>query len=159
MSSTSRSSGSTPAYPTRLGEGGPCCAAASRAAWSESATSSAPCPVDRPMSDSTSRRDRVRYPVTTRTDAYDGIRHDVIAGSERLRWQPDRQLAEVHTEVERAVEEYKRRARLGEQLPLGDAETMRQRVLRSITDLGPLTELLARPDVEEIFVEGARVTY
>ena len=36
---------------------------------------------------------------------------------------------------------------------------MMQRVLRSITDLGPLTELLARHDVEEIFVEGARVTY
>jgi pilus assembly protein CpaF len=97
--------------------------------------------------------------MTTRTDAYDVIRHDVIAGIERLRLQPDRQLAEVHAEVERAVDEYERRARLGEQVPLGDAGTMTQRVLRSITDLGPLTELLARPDVEEIFVEGARVTY
>ena len=36
---------------------------------------------------------------------------------------------------------------------------MVQRVLRSITDLGPLSELLARRDVEEIFVEGARVTF
>ena len=35
---------------------------------------------------------------------------------------------------------------------------MVQRVLRSITDLGPLTELLGRRDVEEIFVEGARVS-
>jgi pilus assembly protein CpaF len=36
---------------------------------------------------------------------------------------------------------------------------MVQRVLRSITDLGPLSELPARRDVEEIFVEGPRVTY
>ena len=35
----------------------------------------------------------------------------------------------------------------------------RRRVLRSITELGPLSELLARRDVEEVFVEGARVTY
>src|SRR4029434_9862052 len=33
------------------------------------------------------------------------------------------------------------------------------RVLRSITDFGPLTELIARPDVEEIFFEGPRVSY
>ena len=65
----------------------------------------------------------------------------------------------MHAEVERAIDDYQRRARLGEQVPLGDADTMMQRVLRSITDLGPLTELLARNDVEEIFVEGARVTY
>ena len=32
---------------------------------------------------------------------------------------------------------------------------MVHRVLRSITDLGPLTDLLARRDVEEIFIEGA----
>ena len=36
---------------------------------------------------------------------------------------------------------------------------MVDRVLRSITDFGPLTDLLARRDVEEIFLEGARVSY
>ena len=36
---------------------------------------------------------------------------------------------------------------------------MIERVLRSITDFGPLTELVGRRDVEEIFVEGARVTF
>jgi pilus assembly protein CpaF len=97
--------------------------------------------------------------MTTRTDAYDVIRHDAIGGIERRRLQPEKQLAEVHAEVERAIGEYQRRARLGEQVPLGDVEAMMQRVLRSITDLGPLTELLARRDVEEIFVEGARVSY
>src|SRR5205809_621359 len=83
-----------------------------------------------------------------RTDAYDVIRRDALAGVERRRLDPDRELGD-----------YQRRTRLGDEVPLGDAATMGRRVLRSITDLGPLTELLARRDVEEIFVEGARVTY
>jgi pilus assembly protein CpaF len=94
-----------------------------------------------------------------RADAYEIIRRDAIDGIERLRLQPERQLSEVRSEVERSVQAYQRIARLGEQVPLGDADAMLERVLRSITDLGPLTALLARADVEEIFVEGARVTY
>jgi len=94
-----------------------------------------------------------------RTDAYEAIRQDAIAGIERRRLQPDQQFAEVQVEVERAVDAYQHRARLGEGVPLGDVRAMTRRVLRSITDLGPLTALLARSDVEEIFVEGARVTF
>ena len=97
--------------------------------------------------------------MTTRVDAYDVIRRDALGGIERRRLQPERELAEVRSEVERAVDDYQRRARLGEELPLGDPVTMVHRVLRSVTDFGPLTDLLARRDVEEIFVEGPRVTY
>src|SRR5690606_282360 len=42
---------------------------------------------------------------------------------------------------------------------LRDPGDMVARVLRSITEFGPLTDLLARPDVEEVFIEGARVSY
>jgi pilus assembly protein CpaF len=94
-----------------------------------------------------------------RTDAYDVIRRDALAGVERRRLDPERQLSDVQAEIDRAIDDYQRRTRLGDEVPLGDAATMGRRVLRSITDLGPLTELLARRDVEEIFVEGARVTY
>jgi pilus assembly protein CpaF len=97
--------------------------------------------------------------VTTRTDAYDIIRRDAITGIERRRLQPVAQIGEVRVEIERAVDEYQRRARLGDEVPLGDPPEMAQRVLRSITELGPLSALLARRDVEEVFVEGARVTY
>jgi pilus assembly protein CpaF len=97
--------------------------------------------------------------VSARTDAYEVIRRDALAGIERRRLQPERELAEVRTEVERAVDDYQRRARLGEEFPLGDPAAMAHRVLRSVTDFGALTDLLARRDVEEIFVEGARVTY
>jgi len=97
--------------------------------------------------------------VTTRTDAYDIIRRDAITGIERRRLQPVAQIGEVRVEIERAVDDYQRRARLGDEVPLGDPPEMAQRVLRSITELGPLSALLARRDVEEVFVEGARVTY
>jgi pilus assembly protein CpaF len=97
--------------------------------------------------------------MSTRTDAYDAIRRDALASVERRRLEPERQSAEVRAEVERAVDEYQRRARVGDARPLGDPDAMVTRVLRSITELGPLSELLERRDVEEIFIEGARVTY
>ncbi|MET0628594.1 MAG: ATPase, T2SS/T4P/T4SS family [Acidimicrobiia bacterium] len=92
-------------------------------------------------------------------DAYDAIRHDVLEGIERRRLRAEGDLDEVKVEVQRAVDEYQTRARLGDGLPLVTPDTMADRVLRSITDLGPLTDLLARRDVEEIFIEGARVSY
>jgi Flp pilus assembly CpaF family ATPase len=92
-------------------------------------------------------------------DAYDTIRRDVLTGVERRRLRPEGDLDQVRLEVERAVEEYQRRARLGDGLPLVSPRAMADRVLRSITDLGPLTDLVARRDVEEIFIEGGRVSY
>ncbi len=92
-------------------------------------------------------------------DAYDGIRRDVLARIERRRLRSEGDLDEVRLEVHHAVDEYQRLARLGEELPLVSPAVMVDRVLRSITDFGPLTDLIARRDVEEIFVEGARVSY
>ena len=93
------------------------------------------------------------------TDAYDVIRRDVHARIERRRLRPEADLDEVRAEVGRAVDDYQRVALLGEELPLVEPAEMAERVLRSITDFGALTELLARRDVEEIFIEGARVSY
>ncbi|HEX5586227.1 MAG TPA: ATPase, T2SS/T4P/T4SS family, partial [Acidimicrobiia bacterium] len=92
-------------------------------------------------------------------DAYDAIRHDVLDGIERRRLRTEGDLDEVKVEVQRAVDEYQARARLGDGLPLVTPDAMADRVVRSITDLGPLTDLLARRDIEEIFIEGARVSY
>ena len=93
------------------------------------------------------------------TDAYDVIRRDVHARIERRRLRPEADLDEVRAEVGRAVDDYQRVALLGEELPLVEPAEMADRVLRSITDFGALTELIARRDVEEIFIEGARVSY
>ena len=92
-------------------------------------------------------------------DAYDSIRRDVLARIERRRLRPEGDLDEVKAEVQQAVAEYQRRARLGDGLPLVAPGAMADRILRSVTDLGPLTDLVARRDVEEIFIEGGRVSY
>ncbi|HZP29993.1 MAG TPA: ATPase, T2SS/T4P/T4SS family [Acidimicrobiia bacterium] len=99
-------------------------------------------------------------PVTVvRADAYDAIRRDALGRIDRRRLRPEADLDEVRAEVERAVDAYQRRAHVGDELPLHEPRAMVDRVLRSITDFGPLTELVGRRDVEEIFVEGARVSY
>jgi pilus assembly protein CpaF len=97
--------------------------------------------------------------VAMNTDAYDVIRRDVHSAIERRRLRADADLDEVRSEVERAVDDYERRARLGDEIPLADPHELGERILRSITDLGALTELFARRDVEEIFIEGPRVSY
>jgi pilus assembly protein CpaF len=97
--------------------------------------------------------------VTIYADAYDLVRRDVLGRVERRRLRPEADLEEVRREVESAVDEFQRRAHIGEATPLSDPHDMTERVLRSITDFGPLTELIARRDVEEIFIEGARVSY
>ena len=87
-------------------------------------------------------------------DAYDAIRREVHVRIDRRRLRPDVDLDAVRGEVGSTVDEYQRAAMLGEHLPLADPVELADRVLRSITDLGPLTDLLARRDVEEIFIEG-----
>jgi len=93
------------------------------------------------------------------TDAYGTIRRDTLERIERRKLRCDADLDEMRAEVERAVDDYQRRAHLGAEIPLGEPREMVERILKSINDLGPLTELVARRDVEEIFVEGARVSY
>jgi pilus assembly protein CpaF len=92
-------------------------------------------------------------------DAYDVIRREVHTRIERRRLRPEVDLDAVRGEVGATVDEYQRTALLGAHLPLADPGELADRVLRSITDLGPLTDLLARRDVEEIFIEGPRVSY
>jgi pilus assembly protein CpaF len=92
-------------------------------------------------------------------DAYDVIRRDALARVEQRRLRPDADVDEVRAEIQRAIDGYQRLAHLGEELPLVEPAEMGDRVLRSITDLGALTDLIARRDVEEIFIEGPRVSY
>jgi len=93
------------------------------------------------------------------TDAYEIIRREVHARIDRRRLRPEVDLEAVRGEVGAAVDEYQRTAMLGEHLPLSEPSELADRVLRSITDFGALTDLLARRDVEEIFIEGPRVSY
>jgi pilus assembly protein CpaF len=92
-------------------------------------------------------------------DAYEVIRRDVLSRVEQRRLRPADDVEEVRAEVQLAIDAYQRLAHLGEEIPLVEPADMSDRVLRSITDFGALTELIARRDVEEIFIEGSRVSY
>lgn len=91
--------------------------------------------------------------------AYEEIRRGVLDELERDRLDPERDLDAVTERVRAAVETYQRRAHLGAAPTLRDPADMAARLLRSVTAYGPLTALLARTDIEEVFLEGDRVTY
>ena len=92
------------------------------------------------------------------TEAFHTLRRAVIDRVER-RELPVDDVEAIRAEVERVVADYERLARLGDALPLADPTATIQQVVHSIADLGPLTDVLARDDVEEVFIEGARVVY
>lgn len=97
--------------------------------------------------------------MSGRAPAYEEIRRHALALVEELRVDTAGSRSEVVEVVTRAVDDYQRRAHLGDGRPLGNPADMVDRVTRSLADFGPLTDLLARSDVEEVFIEGARVTY
>jgi pilus assembly protein CpaF len=95
----------------------------------------------------------------TATGAYEQIRRAVLDEVERDRLDPEGDAGAIDQRARAAVDAYQRRAHLGEVTPLRDPDEMAARVLRSVTAYGPLTDLLASPAVEEVFIEGGRVTY
>jgi pilus assembly protein CpaF len=97
--------------------------------------------------------------MTTAVDAYESIRRDVVARLGDAAWTAPRSDERIREAVVGAVDDYQSRSHHGDQPPLHDPAAMVERVLRAVTDLGALSELLARHDVEEIFIEGGRVSY
>ncbi len=92
-------------------------------------------------------------------NAYDLIRKTAVDVIESQKIDPQRDRVAVERVVGSVVDDYQRKAHLGDQRALHDPGEMIGRVIRSIVDFGPLTDVLARPDVEEIFIEGSRVSY
>jgi len=91
--------------------------------------------------------------------AYRDIRSRSLELVDEYRLDAETDIEEMRQAVTQAVDEYQRRAHLGEGRALGDAQHMVDRVMASLAEFGPLTDLLGRSDVEEIFIEGARVTF
>ncbi|HSL27016.1 MAG TPA: ATPase, T2SS/T4P/T4SS family [Acidimicrobiia bacterium] len=91
--------------------------------------------------------------------AYDEIRRRALEMVESTRIDPTADRDATRALVTGVVEEYQRRAHLGHGRALHDPHEMVERILRAVSELGPLTELLRRGDVEEVFIEGARVAY
>lgn len=97
--------------------------------------------------------------MTERANAYLVIRRRALELVEEQRLDADADTEAIRSIVARSVDEYQRRAHLGDERSLFNPQGMVERVTRSLSEYGPLTELLDRPDIEEIFIEGSRVTY
>ncbi len=93
------------------------------------------------------------------TSAYDVIRLDVLDRLERDALDPEQHGEAVRGVVTDAIADYQRRAHLGAARALADPSGMTDRLLSSITAYGPLSALFERDDVEEIFIEGSRVSF
>ncbi|MGQ0849507.1 MAG: CpaF family protein [Actinomycetota bacterium] len=91
--------------------------------------------------------------------AYDEIRRRALELVETTRIDPQKDREAARAVVTDAVGEYQRRAHLGQGRALHNPSDMIDRVLRAVSELGPLTDLLQRRDIEEIFIEGGRVSY
>lgn len=92
--------------------------------------------------------------------AYDLLRRRAAERIGEMGMDPAADPARVRAEVERLVDDYQRRAFAGDgNRPLRDPRGLAGRLLDSLAGYGPLTPLLERTDIEEIFIEGERVSY
>lgn len=91
--------------------------------------------------------------------AYEEIRTSALALLEERRIDPSLDADGAEDASADAVSAYQQRSHVGGARPLNDPEDMKSRVVRSIVEFGPVTELFSRPDVEEIFFEGPAVRY
>ncbi|CAN5282534.1 N/A [soil metagenome] len=97
--------------------------------------------------------------MSSTAPAYEEIRQRALDLVETTRIDPVKDREAARAVVSTSVDEYQRRAHLGEGRALHNPSEMVDRVMRSVSELGPLTDLLARRDIEEIFIEGGRVSY
>lgn len=93
------------------------------------------------------------------TDVYEELRKEALQRIDGTGIDPVVQADAVRELLETTVEEYQQRAHLGNGLSLADPKATVERLVRSVTGMGPLSELLDRGDVEEVFIEGDRVTF
>ena len=93
------------------------------------------------------------------TDVYESLRREVLARIDGTGLDPASHGDAVRSLLEATVDEYQQSAHLGGGRSLVDPEATVNRLVMSVTGKGPLAQLLERDDVEEIFVEGDKITY
>jgi pilus assembly protein CpaF len=92
-------------------------------------------------------------------DVYESLRREALARIDGTGLDPAKQSEAVRDLLEATVDEYQQKAHLGDGRSLADPRATVDRLVRSVMGQSPLRDLLDRADVEEIFIEGERVTY
>lgn len=92
-------------------------------------------------------------------DVYEELRREALARIDGRGIDPARHPDAVMDLLRATVDEYQRRAHLGQARSLADPGATVERLARSVTGRGPLIELLESSAIEEVFVEGDQVAY
>jgi pilus assembly protein CpaF len=90
---------------------------------------------------------------------YEDLRRRAAELAEERDIDPTADFEAARSLVGGLVADYQSGAHAGRSTALTLPEAMTDRILRSLTDWGPLSGLLARTDVEEVFIEGDRVAF
>jgi pilus assembly protein CpaF len=93
------------------------------------------------------------------TDVYETLRQEALARLDSTGLDPERDSDAVRQLLGAAVDDYQQKAHLGDGRSLADPKATVERLVRSVMGRSPLRDLLERDDVEEIFIEGDKVTY
>lgn len=92
--------------------------------------------------------------------AYDTLRRRAAERIGELDLDPLRHGDEIRAEVDRLVSSYQRGARAGDGArPFRDPAQLSGRLMDSLVGYGPLTPIVDRHDIEEVFIEGDRITF
>lgn len=97
--------------------------------------------------------------MSARSNAYEKLRSRAAERIEDRKCDADRDPDGVRAAISEVVEEYQATAHRGINEPLRDPGDMERRIWQAVAGYGPLTELFESPDVEEIFIEGPRISY
>lgn len=92
-------------------------------------------------------------------DVYETLRQEALARIDGTGLDPADDAEEVRSLLQETVEAYQQKAHLGAGRSLADPKATVDRLVMSVTGKGTLAQLLDRDDVEEIFIEGDRITY
>lgn len=93
------------------------------------------------------------------TSAYEKLRARVAERIEDRKLDVEHQPDGVGRLIGEVVAEYQATAHKGINEPLRDPTDMEARLWQAVAGFGPLTEIFDDPDVEEIFIEGDRISY
>jgi pilus assembly protein CpaF len=91
--------------------------------------------------------------------AYEEIRAAAVQLIERRRLDVGIDLVDTRLAVTEAVDSYRQQADRGAGRHLADPAEMVERVFHAVAGFGALTEVLADSGVEEVFIEGDRVSF
>ena len=92
--------------------------------------------------------------------AYDTLRRRAAERMGELELDPLSDREGIRAEVDRMVSAYQRRAYAGDGIrPFRDPDQLSDRLMDSLVGYGPLTPIIDRHDIEEVFIEGERITF